>query len=196
MRRARWEAGPRPARAAAHGRGRRRTFPQVHRQRRPRPRCARQARVSATREGPQGVEEGLQGRAGPTGPRRVLFPLRRRPLLDSAPRPRKGSRGIGRRGFGRLRAHNGRARTLPLPRARGAPGRLDRPPVLAVLPVQRLEERVLRRQRPRGRLGEGLRVPLGVGAWGGTARSGLPTRPTTTRGTTSVAAGTIPRSRR
>src|SRR5687767_2032751 len=163
MRRARWEAGPRPARAAAHGRGRRRTFPQVYGYRRSEVRLAwwTLARVPQAREGPQGVDQGLQGRAGPTGPRRVLLPLRRRPLLDSAPRPRKGARRIGSGGFGGLRAHNGRARTLLLPRAPGAPGRLDRPPILAVLPVQRLEERVLRRERPRGGLGEDVRVPLG-----------------------------------
>src|ERR687897_470258 len=134
-------------------------------------RLARQARIPAAHEGPQGVEEGLQGRAGTAGPRRVLLPLRRRPLLDSAPGPRKGAGGIGRGGFGGLRAHNGRAGTLPLPRACGPAGRLDRPAVLAVLPVQRLEEQLLRRQRPRGRLGEGVRVPLRVG--GGRGEPGV-----------------------
>src|SRR5215213_9529769 len=70
---------------------------------------------------------------------------------------------IARGGFGGLRAHNVRARTLPLPRACDSPGRLDRTSILAVLPVQRLEERVLWRERPRGGLGEDLHLPLRVG---------------------------------
>src|SRR5215203_3517120 len=164
-----WGVEPGPARAAAYGRGRRRTFSQVHGCRGSRARLSWQALASIpqTRQGSQGVDESLQGRAGPSRPRRVLLPLRRRPLLDSAPCPRQGAGGIGRRGLGGLRAHNGRTGTIPLPRARTAPGRLDRIAVLVVLPFQRLEERVLRRERPRSRLGEGLHLPLRVGGWGG-----------------------------
>src|SRR5215203_6513653 len=160
-----WGVEPGPARAAAYGRGRRRTFSQVHGCRGSRARLSWQALASIpqTRQGPQGVDETLQGRAGPSRPRRVLLPLRRRSLLDRAPRPRKGARGIGRSGFGSLRAHNGQPGTISLPRACAAAGRLDRTSVLAVLPVQRLEERVLRRERPRGGLGEDLHLPLQVG---------------------------------
>ena len=83
------------------------------------------------------------------------------------------------------------------PSTRGAAHRrLHGAAVLVLLPVQRLALDVLRRQRPRGRLGDGVRSTSCPTGTAGCGRPGSGRRRTTSPASTCAAAGTTPQLRR
>ena len=102
----------------------------------------------------------LHGRPRPAGSRGLWLALCGRALFGdpAGPRPRAGRH---RRGRGAdHRADDRREPAPPILRPRGAAGRLGGAAVLVLLSVQQLALGLLWRQRPRGRLGDGLRLSL------------------------------------
>src|SRR5215208_3032426 len=166
-------AHPGETRPAAGGYRRRRTLPQDPQPRGKRERGSPGAPADAAlAHEPRLAQGDFPGRQGPPRARRLHLADGGRALLPDVAGQGESSR-RGRGGGARpVRPLHGGETTLQVPRARGPAGRLDRLAVLALLRVQRLEEQCLRRERPRGRLGEDLYLPLGVGVRRGTARVG------------------------
>ena len=115
------------------------------------------------------------------------------PHVAALPRRRAGRQ---RRRLARAAERPPRAGAADVPRPRRARRRLDRLPVLVLLRLQQLAVGVLRRQRARGRLGAGDRLPRrdrrrrrGRPA---RSRAGSCSRRTTRSATTCAGAGTTP----
>ena len=102
---------------------------------------------------------GIPCRRWPPRSRWIHVARHRRPLRDLAARTRAGARFSGPTRGAAISVSVGPEHHAPVLRSRRPDRHLDRPAVLVLLCLQRLALRVQRRERPRGRLGAGARLP-------------------------------------
>ena len=144
-------------RAAARGALRVALLPALHPGTRPPGERAGARRRAEAREG---AAEHVPRRCRPTRARRAPAADRRRALLPLAAPARERPRRDGGRSRAEVRTDPPRGREVHLPGPRRAAERLDDLPVLVLLRLQPVALGLPRGERPRGGLGDGLRLPL------------------------------------